>query len=277
LEPEEAVHLLGEVGPEYGAVIRPYLVGEDIAIDPLQRPSRFIIDFGSRSLAEASKFPAALDIVRARVLPNRSDEDGKVLAEFRSNWWCLWRSRPEFRAAVDRMPRYIAGTATGKRFLFAWADIHTCPSNATNVFAFDDDYAMGILLSSIHLEWARQASSTMRTDVRYTPSSAFETFPFPPVRLHTTLDAVAKASRELLERRSQICRGRGIGLTTLYNALDEGGDKDLGGLHQRVDETVAAAYGWPRSAAHDVTEANTRLLELNRAITAREIDYLPFS
>jgi hypothetical protein len=117
----------------------------------------------------------------------------------------------------------------------------------------------------------------MRTDVRYTPSSAFETFPFPPVRLHTTLDAVAKASRELLERRSQICRGRGIGLTTLYNALDEGGDKDLGGLHQRVDETVAAAYGWPRSAAHDVTEANTRLLELNRAITAREIDYLPFS
>jgi len=48
-----------------------------------------------------------------------------------------------------------------------------------NVFAFEDDFSMGILLSTIHHEWARAQSSTLRIDIRYTPTTAFETFPWP--------------------------------------------------------------------------------------------------
>ena len=69
---------------------------------------------------------------------------------------------------------------------------------------------------------------------------------------------------------------RQIGLTKLYNEVDDGAYRDLGELHDALDEAVAAAYGWPASAAHDPQESNRLLLELNRAITAGEIDYHPF-
>ena len=83
------------------------------------------------------------------------------------------------RTALAPLDRYIAGAAQGKRILFAWQAPWTCPSNLTNVFAFAFDYAMGVLSSTIHTEWARAQSSTLRIDIRYTPTSAFETFPWP--------------------------------------------------------------------------------------------------
>ena len=52
--------------------------------------------------------------------------------------------------------------------------------------------------------------------------------------------------------------------------------RDLKELHVALDEAVAAAYGWPASAAHDPQDSNRRLLELNRAIAAGEIEYRPF-
>lgn len=93
-----------------------------------------------------------------------------------------------------------------------------------NVFAFDGDFAMGVLCSRIHIEWARAQSSTLRVDIRYTPQSAFGTFPWP------------------------------------------GGDR----------EPVGDIVGWPRTIAQDADETNRRLLELNRAIAAGEIEYHPF-
>ena len=47
-------------------------------------------------------------------------------------------------------------------------------------------------------------------------------------------------------------------------------------LHDALDEAVAAAYGWPASAAHDPADSNRRLLELNREIAAGRVPYHPF-
>ena len=58
------------------------------------------------------------------------------------------------------MSRFIAGTATGKRILFVWCAADWRPSNATNVFALDSDYAMGVLTSTLHGECARARSPT---------------------------------------------------------------------------------------------------------------------
>ncbi len=82
--------------------------------------------------------------------------------------------------------------------------------------------------------------------------------------------------RRLYARRSEICLERQIGLTKLYNEVDDGAYHDLRGLHDALDEAVAAAYGWPASAAHDPKESNRLLLELNRAIAEGEVDYQPF-
>ncbi|MEO5577001.1 MAG: hypothetical protein ABIR67_00110 [Gaiellaceae bacterium] len=87
---------------------------------------------------------------------------------------------------------------------------------------------------------------------------------------------IGELARELIERRQAICAERAIGLTKLYNEVDEGAYRELSKLHERLDESVAAAYGWPASAAHDQQESNRFLLELNRAIAGGEVEYQPF-
>ncbi len=137
---------------------------------------------------------------------------------------------------------------------------------------------MGILTSSAHLAWAKGESSTLRVDLRYTPTptSAFETFPWPdpspPQR-----EAVADLARRTYAHRSEICRERQIGLTTLYNQVDDGAFAELSDLHRALDESVALAYGWPRAIAHDSTESNARLLALNEEVASGELRYAPFA
>ena len=270
LDPDEAEKLLAAREADR-LVVRPYLIGEDISTSPTQSPTRYIVDFGMMALEQAMEHAVPMQIVRERVKPERDLDP-----VYRSSWWLLWRPRPQMRTALVAHDRYIGGTATGKRILFCWCEPWTCPSNAMNVFAFSDDYSMGVLCSSSHLTWARAQSSTMRTDIRYTPSSAFVTFPFPYPVTDAQREVVATASRALIARRSEICLDRQIGLTKLYNQLDEGAWADLRALHRRLDEAVAAAYGWPASIAQDAAETNRRLLELNRAIAGGERPYAPF-
>ena len=65
-------------------------------------------------------------------------------------------------------------------------------------------------------------------------------------------------------------------VTKLYNEVDEGAWRDLREAHCALDEAVVAAYGWPLLVAHDPSEANRHLLELNRTIAAGELLYEPF-
>jgi hypothetical protein len=269
VERHQAQAFLDRADAKYRDVIRPYLGGEDIVNDPQQAPTRFIIDFGLRTLEEASEYPEALKVVRLLVKPERDQTRRKA---YRERWWRFAEPLVQMRKATAGLDRYIGGTATGKRIFFCWVDASTCPSNAMNVFAFDDDFAMGVLSSAIHREWARAQSSTLRVDIRYTPKTAFGTFPWPT----GNAEPVAHAAHNLIARRSEICLERQIGLTKLYNDVEDGAYRDVRELHDALDEAVAAAYGWPLSAAHDPHESNRLLLELNRAIAAGEIEYRPF-
>jgi hypothetical protein len=144
-------------------------------------------------------------------------------------------------------------------------------SNLTAVLAFEDDFSMGVLSSAIHTRWATDQSTRLETRPRYT-SASFLTFPWPS----GDRSEVSNVARRLYARRSEICLDRQIGLTKLYNQLDDGAWADLCDLHRELDDAVAAAYGWPRSIAQDADETNRRLLDLNRAIAAGEISYDPF-
>lgn len=180
------------------------------------------------------------------------------------------------RTALSPLTRYAAVGRHGKRMGIAWVDPWTMASDATCVFAFDDDYSMGILLSKAHDAWAWARSSTLETRLRYTPTSAFETFPWPDPVLEAQRAAVAAASVALYERRSELCREHNLGLTKLYNLMDDGGFTDLATLHRKLDEAVAVAYGWPASVAQDAPELVRRLSELNREISEGDREYHPF-
>lgn len=269
-EAERLLHLPGT----YADVVRPYLGSADVARDVQQRASRWAIDFGVRPLEAAMQYPEALAIVRERVKPVREANNRPA---YRRNWWQFAEPRRGLRQALDGLNRYIVMGRHGKRLFFAWADSWTLASDATKVFAFGDDYAMGVLSSREHEIWAKFRISTLEMRWRYTNTSCFETFPWPYPITDRQRDLIAKASQAIIARRQQICSAAGIGLTALYNLVDEGAYTDIKVLHKALDEAVASAYGWPRSVAHDDDEIVRRLLVLNNEIATGVRPYDPFN
>jgi len=122
--------------------------------------------------------------------------------------------------------------------------------------------------------WAQ--SSTLETRLRYTPTTVFETFPWPDPATDDQRQAVASAASALDARRSELCLEHQLGLTALYNLMDDGGFTDLAALHKKLDVAVATAYGWPASVAQNPAELVTRLTALNREIVEGGRPYNPF-
>jgi hypothetical protein len=89
--------------------------------------------------------------------------------------------------------------------------------------------------------------------------------------------AIAEASRGLYAHRSALCIEHELGLTKLYNLMDDGAFQDLAALHKRLDEAVVDAYGWPKSIAQDADALVARLTERNRQIVRGESPYAPFN
>src|SRR5690606_19142760 len=78
-----------------------------------------------------------------------------------------------------------------------------------------------VLSSSLHQTWAITYGSTLETRVRYTPSDVFETFPRP-----ARSDRLDAAGRALDEERREIMLRRDLGLTKLYNLVNDPDVKD---------------------------------------------------
>jgi type II restriction/modification system DNA methylase subunit YeeA len=106
---------------------------------------------------------------------------------------------------------------------------------------------------------------------RYTPTSTFETFPFPwppgkEDQKSPLVEAIAEAARKLVELRDNWLNPLDaapealakLTLTHLYNKRPAW----LQNAHRKLDEAVLAAYGWPAAITDD--ELLRRLLELNQ-------------
>ena len=69
-----------------------------------------------------------------------------------------------------------------KHRVFAWFQWPVITDDQTVVFAREDDCFFGVLHSRVHEVWTRVQGTQLRereSGFRYTPSSCFETFPFP--------------------------------------------------------------------------------------------------
>jgi hypothetical protein len=87
---------------------------------------------------------------------------------------------------------------------------------------------------------------------------------------------MAVASRVMLARREEISRAEGIGLTELYNRVDDGAYTDLVKLHRTLDEAVASCYGWLKSVAQNDDELVAALGLLNVIHAENPSAYEPF-
>ncbi len=162
----------------------------------------------------------------------------------RERYWLYERRAVDLYAVIDGMERVLVIALTSKTVTPAFVNTKQVFSHTLGVFAYDDDAHFGLLASAFHYWWAISRASTMRTDLRYTPTDCFETFPQPELT-----NAVAGAGCALDAHRRQLMLDRWEGLTATYkrvhDAKEEAADiVELRRLQVDLDHEVAAAYGW---------------------------------
>ena len=276
-------------------VLKPWVNGMDLT----RRPAgKWIVDFGwTMSDGDAALYEEPFRWVKDRVHPMRQRNRRDA---YRVYWWRHVEPRQGMWRALDDRSRYIATPTVAKHRLFVWCDVRICPDHQLIVIARDDDTTFGILHSRFHEVWSLRLCTWLGkgNDPRYTPSTTFETFPFPnglspdvPASDYVgdpRADAIADAAQRLVELRDRwlnppewvewldepvpgyptrpVPRDEAAAtalktrtLTNLYNARPQW----LADAHAVLDAAVATAYGWPADISDD--DALAELLALNLA------------
>ena len=257
---EVAAQMLASPNPDGRSnsdVVRQWANGLDITRRPREL---WIVDFGvDMSSAEAALYEAPFEYVRSVVRAQRDASRSIV-----SRWWQHERPRVEMRKALAPLHRYVATPNLTKHRLFAWLPPSTLPDHQLIAIARDDDYTLGVLHSRVHELWALATGTQLETRPRYTPTTTFETFPFPRPT-DEQREAIAIAARRLVELRDGWLNPPGLSdeelarrtLTNLYNERPTW----LANVHAELDQAVLGAYGWPPDLADEAILE--RLLDLN--------------
>ena len=239
-------------------VVKPWINGRDITD---RSREMWIIDFNDKPLEQAALYESPFEYVNTHVRPSRANSKRQLYAK---NWWMHMEPRPGMRQALQGRERYIVTPRISKHRLFAWIRNDILPDSAIIAIARDDDYTFGVLHSHPHELWALQMGTQLESRPRYTPTTCFETFPFPEPT-DKQREAIAASARELDELRNgwlnpphvSATEIKKLTLTNLYNQRPTW----LQLAHEKLDAAVDAAYGWPSDFPD--TEILERLLALN--------------
>jgi type II restriction/modification system DNA methylase subunit YeeA len=259
------------------------------------------------SMMESALFEKPFEIVLRDVKPTR---EGLRRANHRENWWIHGEARPGMRKALVGFTRFIISPRVSKFRLFKWVETQFLADSATVAIARDDDTSFGILHSRFHELWSLRMGTFLGVgnDPRYTPSTTFETFPFPEgltpniaaaayaddPRAQAIAGAAARLNElrenwlnpaDLVQRVPEVVPGypdrilprddaaakqlQKRTLTNLYNARPQW----LANAHAALDAAVADAYGWGddfRAGALTDDEILARLFQLNQKRAATQ-------
>jgi hypothetical protein len=270
IDPDLAIQMLAAPlninGRPNSDVVKPVVSAVDLV---QQSRRRWTIDFGEMNQEQAAAYEVPFEYVRSVVLPVRAGRRD----DYRGQWWQYARPRPELRRASRGLNRFIATPGVAKHRIFVWQPVEVVCNQGTLVFVRDDDYFFGVLHSHVHETWARATGTQLReaeSGFRYTPTTTFETFPFPwppgaEPQDDPRVEAIAAAARDLVRQRDAWLNPPGAGeaelkkrtLTNLYNERPTW----LELAHKRLAAAVLDAYGW----SHDLSDDDllARLLTLN--------------
>jgi hypothetical protein len=243
-------------------VVHPFLGGDEILHE--LGPDRWVVDIDEPDSIKAdAKYPSAMAHLRELVLPlkearakEEADRNNEVLAAnpkarvnrhhegFLNSWWQLNYRRADMLDAVAPLDRYIAVTrvASDKRLsIFTYVDPSIWLGDSAQAFAFDDDYSMGILQSTLHRQWLVERCSTLETRLRYTSTTVFDSFAWPQNPTAVAVERVARAMAAIVELREGYLNS-GITLAKQYNSLRTAGKSKLKDLHDELDAAVYEAF-----------------------------------
>lgn len=228
--------------------VRPYLGGEEMLNHPTHDVMRYVIDFGERTEQEARAWPDLIQILEQKVRPARAkladNSDGRRRKEF---WWRWGRTTPSLDIARRSVSRVMMHPFTSGHLAFAFVKTDVVIASPHPVIVDDRFSRFCPLQSRTHETWVRSYASSLKDDLRYTPTDCFETFPFPPD--WETNAALEAAGREYYEYRAALMVEHNEGLTKTYNRFHHPHETNpkilhLRELHAAMDHAVLAAYGW---------------------------------
>ena len=196
----------------------------------------------------ANDWPSLLAIVEERVKPERKKLDRNPIGRKRAEFWWRYGSTAKdlYFAAVD-LSRVLVISRYGQNSAFTFLATGAVYSDSCIVFPFDTYAAFCTLQSRPHEIWARFLGSSMKDDLRYTPSDCFETFPFPDAwNTHPDRERVG---RNYYDYRADLMLRHDEGLTKTYNRFHDPDETDpeiarLREWHSAMDRAVLDAYGW---------------------------------
>ncbi len=195
---EQALKMLQAPNPHgkpNSDVIVPWVNGLDVTRRPRHM---FIIDFGTeRDESECAKYEGPFLHLLLQVKDERVKNKRVLYAKY---WWRHVEPRPGMLSAVRSLPRFVTTVRVSKYRLFRWFESPTLADSSMFAFAHDDDYFFGVLHSRFHEVWALKLGTRLETRPRYTPTTCFETFPFPEATAEQKVD-ISAAAKELDELR----------------------------------------------------------------------------
>jgi hypothetical protein len=276
-----AERLIREDGEAAETVVRPYVGGGEL----LQRPrERFAIDFFGLTEAEArQRFPAAYQHLLETVKPERDKNRDEAM---RQKWWLFGRTRGELRSANTGLSNYIVTTETSKHRVFQFISTDVVPDHMVIAIGSDDAFHLGVLSSSIHMEWALRVGGWLGfgNDNRYNKSKVFDPFPFPHAASEQRAPISAIAKELNSTRRLVLKENEKLTMTGLYNLVEavrsgalspdheaqatRARARIVAKLHEDLDAAVAEAYGWEWPLTPG--EIVARLVALNHERAAEE-------
>lgn len=263
---EKALEWINTV-PQNASILKVFSMGRNLSDSPDLLSDRWIIDFGTLSLEEASKYTLPFEHVKKYVKPERETNREAVLRE---KWWRFKRTNVDMRQAIEHLEFCFAVPRVSKWCIFVIFPVQTMlPGDLNMVVASDDFYILGVLNSKHHRDWVKAQCSTLKGDTRYTNTTCFETFPF----LWDADEKLKKPVRDIMTEletyRMEEMKARQWGITKLYNAFFHEPASKLHKLHQKLDEAVCKVYGWKykpdKNYNEDLFHLNQKLYEQEQA------------
>ena len=244
LTPEQAQELIQQNPKESGSGLPILPGGEGPELPrPDASPSRWVINFGSMTEEEAREYPEPFEIVERDVKPKRMLNNRKV---YRDYWWQYGEKRPAMMEKIASRDQVLVIALVSRTALPLRCHTGKVFSHMLGVFVDSSDAHLALLSSSMHYVWVASRASSMKGDLRYTPTDVYETFPI----VRDSERSMDRIGNVLDQGRREIMIRRNLGLTKLYNLVhdsDMQGDEDIDRIreiHVEIDEAVKDAYGW---------------------------------
>jgi hypothetical protein len=230
----------------------PYYAGKNVNNLVSRDDFPRIAYFGDAREEEILKsFPHLALIIKERIIADRLT---KATLQARTHpWWLYWRTRASLWEKIKSSDTILIRTRVSAHHAIELASGEIIPDTSVIAFPGLGHAAFASLQSRVHEVWARFFASSMKDDLRYTPSDCFETFPFPP---DFATDSKLEAAGEACYRfRAELMVARDKGLTKTYNDFHDRRLQadpeiaELRRLHDAMDRAVLRAYGW-----HDLAD-----------------------